>query len=108
MRRGNIVVAAGRGAYSAKPRPALVIQSDFFDETDSVTVLLLTSEENDLPLLRVSIPSSQGTSLATSSWVMIDKPVTLRRTAISKAIGSVDRSTMIEIERRLAVFLGIA
>lgn len=108
MKRGDIVIAAGRGAYSGKPRPALLIQADFFNETYSVTVLLLTSEANDLPLLRVGISSSPETGLTSPSWVMIDKIVTIRRTAISKTIGTVDRSTMIEIERRLAVFIGLA
>lgn len=108
MKRGDIVIAAGRGAYSGKPRPALVIQADFFDETDSITVLLITSEEADMPLLRVRIPPNQETGLTTPSWVMIDKPVTLGRTAIRKVIGSSNGLTMIEIERRLAVFLGIA
>ena len=38
MRRGDLVTIALPGAYG-KPRPALVIQSDLFDEHPSVTVL---------------------------------------------------------------------
>ena len=30
MKRGAIVVVAARGAYTGKPRPAVVVQSDLF------------------------------------------------------------------------------
>ncbi len=39
MKRGSIVVVAARGAYTGKPRPALVVQSDLFNPTHaSVTI----------------------------------------------------------------------
>ena len=37
MRRGDIATVAG-GVYAGKPRPALVVQDDRFDATDSLTV----------------------------------------------------------------------
>ena len=37
MTRGDFVVVALQGDYG-KPRPALVLQSDFFDEHPSVTI----------------------------------------------------------------------
>ena len=57
MRRGDLVTIAGRvgGDYDGKPRPAVIIQSDDFPETDSVTVSLLTSIGIDAPLLRLRI-----------------------------------------------------
>ena len=51
MRRGDLVTIAGRagGDDEGKPHPALVIQSDDFPETDSITVALLTSVVIDAP-----------------------------------------------------------
>ncbi|MGH8611906.1 MAG: type II toxin-antitoxin system PemK/MazF family toxin [Gammaproteobacteria bacterium] len=44
MKRGDLVTVAMQGDFG-KPRPALVIQSDLFNDTHpSVTVLPLTSE----------------------------------------------------------------
>ena len=44
MKRGEVwTVTAGSG-YGGKPRPAVIIQDDRFDATDSVTICLLTSE----------------------------------------------------------------
>jgi mRNA-degrading endonuclease toxin of MazEF toxin-antitoxin module len=33
LSRGAIVVVASRGAYTGQPRPALIVQSDLFNET---------------------------------------------------------------------------
>ena len=48
MRRGDIVTVSG-GVYARKPRPALVVQDDRFDATESVTICPFTSTEVDAP-----------------------------------------------------------
>ena len=47
------------GAYG-KPRPALVIQSDLFDEHPSVTILPVTSELRTTPLFRIDVAPSEA------------------------------------------------
>ena len=48
MKRGDLITVAVSGNYG-KPRPALVIQSDYLTETDSVLVCLLTTTCRDAP-----------------------------------------------------------
>jgi hypothetical protein len=48
---------------SSKPRPALVVQDDRFDVTDSVTVCPSTTEVA-APLLRVPVFANDATALA--------------------------------------------
>lgn len=91
-----------------KPRPALVIQSDFFETHPSVTVLPVTSDLRKTPLFRVDVRPSAETGLRKPSQVMVDKAVTVAREKLGAAIGALDAGTMQDIERRLAVFLGIA
>ena len=43
-----------------------------------------------------------------ASRLMVDKAVTVKREKIGQVIGQIDAASMVEIERRLAVFLGIA
>ncbi|WP_387690097.1 type II toxin-antitoxin system PemK/MazF family toxin [Photorhabdus sp. RM71S] len=50
MKRGDLITVALQEAYG-KPRPALVIQSDNFDEHPSITILPMTSTLIDAPLL---------------------------------------------------------
>lgn len=105
--RGAVVTVALQGDYG-KPRPALVIQSDFFDEHPSVTVLPITSDLRAAPLLRVDLHPTSGNGLRRPSQVMVDKPVTVQRNRIGPEVGQVAPDDMLEITRRLAVFLGIA
>ena len=108
MKRGDLVTVSLPGDYG-KPRPALVIQSDLFSLHPSVVVLPITSELRDTPLFRINLPPSDGNGLHKPSQVMVDKPFTLDRTKVVDApFGSIDEGTMIEVERALAVFLGIA
>lgn len=91
-----------------KPRPALVIQSDRFDEHATVTVLLVSSTLVDAPLIRVHVAPTPMNGLRAVSQVMIDKAMTLRRERIGPPFGEADDRLMLEVGRLLAVFLGIA
>ena len=105
MRRGDIVTVAG-GVYASKPRPALVLQDDRFDATDSVTVCPITTLELDAPLIRVRVEATEDNGLDQDSFLMVEKITTVRRSNAHNVLGRLDSSTMVELERRLLVFLG--
>ncbi len=105
MRRGDIVTVAG-GVYATKPRPALVVQDDRFDATDSVTVCPFTTTDLDAPLIRVRVEAAPDNGLDQDSFLMVEKITTVRRTNAHTVLGRLDSSTMVEFERRLLVFLG--
>lgn len=107
MRRGDLVTVAMQGDFG-KPRPALVIQADLFAAHSSVTVLPVTSTIVNAPLLRISIRPDPENGLQKPSQIMIDKALTVKRDKIGQAFGYVGADTLVEIERCLAVFLGIA
>ena len=107
MNRGDFVTIAMQGDFG-KPRPALVIQSDAFNEHASVTVLLMSSTLVDAPLLRVTVQPGEATGLQKPSQVMVDKAMTVKRDKLGEAFGSAGDAAMLEVGRCLAVFLGIA
>jgi mRNA interferase MazF len=107
MRRGDLVTIALSGDYR-KPRPALVIQSDLFDQHPSVTILPLTSELRKTPLFRITVEPDPGNGLRKPSQVMIDKTQTVPREKIGSTIGRLDDESLMAIDRALAVFLGFA
>ena len=87
MNRGEIVIVATRGAYTGKPRPALVVQDDDFNPTHaSVSLCPITSDCVDAPLFRVSPPAGPRTGLKLPSQVMIDKIVSVPREAVGRSI----------------------
>lgn len=107
MKRGDFVSVAVSGDFG-KPRPALVIQSDFFQNTQTVTVLLITSTLVNAPLLRVEVMPDENNGLEKPSHIMIDKPMTLKREKVGQVFGVADDRLMLAVSRGLAVFLGIA
>ena len=107
MQRGDLVAVAIQGDFG-KPRPALVIQSPLFGNHTSVTVLLTTITLVDAPLLRVTVQASAINGLEKNSQIMIDKAMTLKREKIGPVLGRVTADQLTQVERGLAVFLGIA
>ncbi len=107
MRRGDIITVVLPGAYG-KPRPALVVQSDLFDVHPSISVLPITSELRDTPLFRVPITPKADNGLQKLSHIMIDKTTTISREKVGGVIGKIDFGTLQEVDRNLALFLGIA
>lgn len=107
MRRGDFVTIAMQGDFG-KPRPALVIQADQFDEHDTVTVLPVTSALVAAPLLRITVQPDAGNGLQKPSQVMVDKAMTVKRNKLGPSFGHIDVDALVAVERCLVVFLGIA
>ena len=107
MRRGDLVSVAIQGDFG-KPRPALVIQSDQYDGHATVTVLPVTSTLVAAPLFRITLQPSPENGLHKRSQVMSDKAMTVKRDKVGPTFGRIDADSMVEVERCLAVFLGIA
>ncbi len=102
--RGDFVTVAMQEDFG-KPRPALVIQADLFVEHASVTVLPLSGIA---PLLRVTLQPSARNGLQKPSQVMVDKAVTVKRDKLGESFGHIEADKLLEVERCLALFLGIA
>lgn len=108
MRRGDIHVAAARGAYSGKPRPVVIVQDDRFDATNSVTVCPMTTEPVAAPLMRIPVESTATTGIGQPSWIMVDKVVTLPRASLRDRVGRLTDTDVVRLNRALVVFLGLA
>ena len=108
MKRGDLVVVAVPGDYG-KPRPALVMQADVFNESHaSVTLVPVTSTLVDAPLFRLTVEPSPGNGLRALSPIMIDKVTTVRRARIGSTIGHLEDDLLLRVSRALALWVGIA
>lgn len=98
------------GVYAAKPRPAVIVQDDLFDATSSVIVAPMTSTLLDAPLMRIRISGGDGqlSGLDRDSDVMIDKLTTVRRSNVHTRMGRLTAEQLVEIERAMMAFLGLA
>jgi mRNA interferase MazF len=107
MKRGDLVTIALSGDYG-KPRPALVIQSDFFAGHPSVTVLPVTSELRQTPLFRIEVEPTPENNLKKTTQVMVDKIQNVPCKKVGTAFGHMDDATMLSVNRALALWLGFA
>lgn len=107
MKRGDLVSVVIPGDYG-KPRPALVVQSDLFNETHaSITVVPVTSTIVDTPLFRLTVEPSRENGLRTISQIMVDKVTTVRRQRLGQTIGRLEDDAMVRVNRAMALWFGI-
>ena len=108
MTRGSIVVVAAKGPYTGKPRPALVVQSDLFNPShSSVTICPITSDCVDAPLFRIPLPPGERTGLHRTSQIMVDKIVSVPRSAIAEELGRCDENELQAADEALRRWLAL-
>ena len=108
MKRGEIWTVAGGGDVTGKPRPAVILQHDAFDGTDSVTICAFTSDVTDLPLFRIAVEPSPTNGLTAVSRLMVDKITTVSRRRLGPCIGQLSRADLHRLSQCAIVFLGLA
>jgi mRNA interferase MazF len=106
--RGEIWTASAGSGYAGKPRPAVVIQDDRFDATDSVTICAFTTDATVAPLFRLAIEPSLLNGLIDVSSLMVDKITTIRRSKLGERVGRLSSEDMVRLDRAIVVFLGLA
>jgi mRNA interferase MazF len=107
LRRGDTVVVSAPGDYG-KPRPAVVVPSDWLDGADSVLVALMTSAVVDAPLYRLLIEPDAANGLAAPSQAMVDKIVALPRGKCGRVVGRIGESSLIALNPMLSFMIGLA
>lgn len=108
MKRGEIWTIAGAPDYAGKPRPAIIVQSDKFDATSSISVCPLTGTLVDAVPARFNVAPSAANGLQVASQVMVDKISTVPKTKIGRRIGVLTTGEITQLNRTLALFLGLA
>jgi mRNA interferase MazF len=76
LSRGDVVTVAGSGDFAGRPRPAVVVQSDLFNDTHA----------------SVTCKASQ---------VMIDKITSVRRDRIGGRVGAIESADLEKIDAAL-------
>jgi mRNA interferase MazF len=108
VKRGEIWTFGGAGDYAGKPRPAVVLQDDRFDMTDSVTICAFTTDAADAPLIRLAIKPTEVNGLRTACRLMVDKITTVRRSRLGNRVGRLADEDITRLNSAVLVFLGIA
>ena len=108
MRRGEIWTVSGAKDYAGKARPALIVQDDSFDRTDSVTICAFTTDETEAPLFRLLVTPDERNGLRGACRLMADKIVTVPKSKIGARVGRLADEDILRLNRAMIVFLGLA
>jgi mRNA interferase MazF len=108
VKRGDIWTVSGRPEYTGKPRPAVILQDDAFDATESITVCPITTVRRDAPLFRIAVEPAPHNGLRSPSQVMVDKITTVSRQKLGTRIGRLADPDIRRLNAAVVVFLGVA
>jgi mRNA interferase MazF len=108
VKRGEIWTVSGGKDYAGKPRPAVIVQDDRFDGTDSITICAFTMDQTDAPLLRVVVRPNVENGLRATCSLMVDKITTVPKSKMGHLIGRIDDVDLARLNQALLVFLGLA
>jgi mRNA interferase MazF len=108
MKRGDIWTVSGGADYTGKPRPAVLVQDDDFDATQSITICAFTTDPTEAPLFRIPIEPNDRNGLHVPSSLMVDKITTLPKAKLGSKIGRLDDEDILRLNQAILVFLGLA
>ena len=107
MRRGDIWTVSGSGNYAGKPRPAVILQDDSFDATDSITICAFTTDPTEAPLFRLSVEPNERNGLRIACQLMVDKITTVAKSKLGSHIGRLGDDDIVRLNQAVIVFLGL-
>ena len=108
MKRGEVWTVSGGKDYAGKPRPAVIVQDDSFDATDSITVCAFTTDPTEAPLFRLVVEPNERNGLRSPCRLMVDKITTVPKAKLGAQMGRLDDEDMLRLNQAMAVFLGMA
>lgn len=107
LERGDIIVCTLNGDYG-KPRPAVIIQSNLYNQVhSSITLCPITSHLVEAPLFRLLISPSSDNGLKEVSQIMIDKIHSIKRDKINQKIGKLTKQQVVFIDKALKMWLSL-
>ncbi len=108
MKRAEIWTVAGGADYVGKPRPAVIVQDDAFEETASISLCPFTTHVVDAPLIRLLIEPTKQNGLKGVSQLMVDKITTVAKSKVQTRVGRLGDEDIVRLNRAVVVFLGLA
>lgn len=106
IRHGDIILAVH--ADPGKPRPAVVVQADIFNENaGTILVCPLTSDITERMPLWPIVPAAADTGLRERSQIMTETMMALCVDRIRGVLGSIDATTAEQLDRALLIILGL-
>jgi len=96
LRRGEVWTVGGGKDYAGKPRPAVIVQDDSFDATDSITICAFTTDQADAPLFRLPVQPNERNGLRAACRLMVDKITIVPKSKLGARVGRLDDEDILQ------------
>lgn len=106
MKRGEIVIVAPFPPFD-KPRPALIVQAVVLEQSENITVALITSDLSWSPGVRVPVEPTFANGLRRRSVIMVDLLMTVPVTRVGGYAGEIEPDVMRQVDVAIRLFLGL-
>jgi mRNA interferase MazF len=112
LQRGFLYIVDFNPPIRTKPgklRPALVLQSDLINQAGYPSTIVITTTTrliNDPGILRLRLAKGEG-GLDQESDLLLGQVIAVANSSFRRAIGSISRSLMEEVEQRVRIILGL-
>ena len=107
MRRGEVWTVAGGGEFLTKPRPAVILQNDIYDDLSTISVCLLTTRHGEGPPIRIPLEPSARNGLESPSRLMVDRILTVRKSRLGIKVGELEDEQMERLSDAVTIFLDL-
>jgi mRNA interferase MazF len=107
LKRGDVVITSLPRDHG-KPRPAVIVQSDRFLESDGVILCPFTSDPVAPETLRFTLAPTEENGLGVPSQIMVEKLSALPRSKCKKVVGRIDQASLQRLDEALALVIGLA
>jgi mRNA interferase MazF len=106
FKRGTVLTVALGGGSGHKPRPAIAVQASDLDFPETLVVVPFTSENGSTPNLRPVFLPDRSNGLIEPSSLMTHRIMSVRKSAVGKAIGTMSPEDMARVDAALSLVLG--
>ena len=106
MKRGDIIIVAPPSPFN-KPRPALIVQAFLIEESEKLTVALISSDLTQSQGFRIPISPTATNGLRKPSEILVDHFQTVDIGRVGGLAGEIDKATMRKVEIAMRIFLGL-
>lgn len=108
VQRGDIFSTVGKGDFSTKPRPGLIVQSNAFNaHHPAFTVCPITTHLTGDGLYRIAIAGDETTGLLDDSEIEIDRVQAIWRHRIRQHIGRAPDDIMARVDEAFRRWLDL-
>ncbi len=107
-KHGDVVIASPKN-NEGKPRLALIVQADWFNNANPPTyIICLFSSDIYVELdFRPIVTPNDSNGLSVISQLMTDKVQVVRTHQISKKIGRIDKNSLLLVDGNLKSLMGL-